>query len=140
MANNGYNSRQINSENRTQPTSSTKSDDRPLQQGLIPTAITGSIFLEPLKRLVSSKRTLELTPHQAETWLAALSIYSERPRLVYRAMVELAVDPDPFPDLAKLLARCERIRREADKTLPNDGRPVVFNSHSALAEAWGIQW
>ncbi len=97
------------------------------------------MFLDGLERLVSSKRTLELTDHQTETWLAALSIYRSRPSIVNRAVIELAIDDDPFPDLAKLLLKCEKIRREADGTMPQDSAKLKFSRTIELAKAWGLQ-
>lgn len=104
----------------------------------MPAAITGAMFSQALKRLVSSKRTLELTPHQGETWLAALSMYADRPEIVIKAIVDLATCDDPFPDLAKLLTACERIRRQQDGTMPQDATSVRFSNHKALAAAWGL--
>lgn len=105
---------------------------------LLPAAITGAIFAPALKRLVSSKRTLELTAHQAETWLSALSIYAERPQIVVMAVIEIATSEDPFPDLAKLLTKCEKIRRQMDNTMPQDESKVRFTNVNALAVAWGL--
>jgi hypothetical protein len=97
------------------------------------------VFLDGLERLVSSKRTLELTDHQTETWLAALAMYADNPKIVNRAIIALAVDDDPFPDLAKLLAKCERIRREIENTLPQDSAKIKFSNINALAKAWGLE-
>lgn len=87
---------------------------------------------------MSSKRTLELTPHQAETWLSALSIYADRPQIVVMAVIEIATSEDPFPDLAKLLTKCEKIRRQMDNTMPQDESKVRFTNVNALAVAWGL--
>jgi len=95
--------------------------------------------VEPLTRLVSSKRTLELTPHQLDTWVSALSIYNDRPKIVNRAILELSVSDDPFPDLSKLLAKCEYLRRVADNKLPQDSTKITFRDVTGLAKAWGIE-
>jgi hypothetical protein len=80
-----------------------------------------------------------LTPHAAETWSAALaSKYADRPQIANRAIIEIAVSQDPFPDLGKLLVACERIRRTQEGTLPQDATGVKFNDVPALAKAWGI--
>ena len=105
---------------------------------MLPGTVTGACFLTAIELLVSAKRTLELTPHQAETWTAALSIYQSRPSIVHRAVIELATDEDPFPDLSKLLLRCEKIRRETDGTLPQDAAKLKFSRTAELAKAWGL--
>lgn len=101
--------------------------------------MAGAIFLTALERLISAKRTLELSPHQAETWAAALSLYADRPSIVNRAVIELATDEDPFPDLAKLLLKCEKLRREADGKMPQDSSKLKFSKTEALAKAWGLR-
>ena len=51
----------------------------------------------------------------------------------------MATSEDPFPDLGKLLAACERIRREADGTMPQDSTKVKFTNVEQLAAAWGLE-
>ena len=51
----------------------------------------------------------------------------------------MATSEDPFPDLGKLLAACERIRRDADGTMPQDATKVKFNNVAQLAAAWGLE-
>ena len=104
----------------------------------LPAAITGAMFLPALERLCSSKDRVALTPHVAETWVAALSIYAATPKIVNRAVIEMATSEDPFPDLAKLLTKCERIRRTIENTLPQDATQIKFTNTKALAKAWGI--
>ena len=136
MATDNRDSRRLSSANKTQQPSSIVSDK---QRPMLPASVTGAMFLDGLERLVSSKRTLELTDHQTETWLAALSMYAENPKIVNRAIIQLAVDDDPFPDLAKLLAKCERIRREMENTLPQDSPKIKFQDVKTLAKAWGLE-
>lgn len=81
---------------------------------------------------------MQLTPHAAETWVAALSVYASRPKIVNQAVIRMAVSSDPFPDLGKLLVECERIRRSVDGTLPQDVKAVEFKNVEALAKAWGL--
>ena len=102
-------------------------------------AVKGSVFLPALERLCSSKNTVQLTAHAAETWVAALSMYSDRPAIVNQAVIEMAVSEDPFPDLGKLLAKCEFIRRSQDNTLPQDSSKVKFSGIKALGKAWGLE-
>jgi hypothetical protein len=70
--------------------------------------------------------------------VSALSIYADRPQIVNKAVIQMATSEDPFPDLGKLLAACERIRREADGTMPQDSSKVKFTNIAQLAEAWGL--
>ena len=112
---------------------------RPLQkQQPLPAAITGAIFLPALERLCSSKNTVQLTPHASETWVSALSIYADKPKVVHRAIIALATSEDPFPDLGKLLAACEKIRRRSEGTMPQDSSSIKFTNTKALAAAWGL--
>lgn len=55
------------------------------------------------------KRVTELTPHQLETWAAMLGCYETR--FVNRAVVEFGMTADPFPDIGKLVERCETYRQ-----------------------------
>lgn len=81
---------------------------------------------------------MQLTPHAAETWLAALGqVYGDQPDIVNTAVIQLAVSSDPFPDLGKLLVLCETIRRKKADNIPQSGE-VKFNNVKALAAAWGL--
>jgi hypothetical protein len=81
---------------------------------------------------------MQLTPHAAETWLAALGeLYGDRVEIVNRAVVQLAASADPFPDLGKLLLACEVIRRGKEGNTPQG--EIKFNNTTALAEAWGLK-
>jgi len=113
--------------------------DRPQPSKLLPAAITGAVFLKALERLCSSKNTVQLTPHASETWVSALSIYADRPQIVNKAVIQMATSEDSFPDLGKLLAACERIRRETDGTMPQDSSKVKFTNIAQLAAAWGLE-
>lgn len=104
----------------------------------LPAAMDGAIFLPAIKRLCSAKNTVQLTPHAAETWTAALSIYRESPHIVNRAIIAMAVSPDPFPDLGKLLSACEKLRRQAAWTMPQHDGPIGFRDVAGLAKAWGL--
>ena len=82
---------------------------------------------------------MQLTPHASETWVSALSIYADRPQIVNKAVIQMATSEDSFPDLGKLLAACERIRRESDGTMPQDSSKVKFTNIAQLAAAWGLE-
>lgn len=73
----------------------------------------------PLQRLCAMKNTTELTPFGLETWVAALSVFDSG--IVSRAVVEIGLSSDPFPDLGKIFARCESLRRSKSGTQPTDG-------------------
>ena len=60
------------------------------------------------------KKTLELTPHQFDTWDKALSCYFSE-NIVTRAIVEFGLTDDRFPDIGKLVQRCQRIQAERSK-------------------------
>jgi len=132
-------SQQTNGVSKRQQTLSTNSSHKQDDYHYLPAAIEGSAFVEPLARLVSAKRTLELTRHQTETWVSALSIYKETPEIVHRAILKLATSDDPFPDLSKLLTLCERIRRETNNVHTQDPEKTKFNRIEALAKVWGIE-
>ena len=48
-----------------------------------------------------------------------MSVYDNK--IVSRAILEQGVSPDPFPDLSKILMRCEQARREKEGTVPQGG-------------------
>lgn len=64
-----------------------------------------------LMRLCSMKKTLELTPHQLDTWDKVLSCHFPED-IVTRSIVEFGLTDDPFPDIGKLVQRCQRIHAE----------------------------
>ena len=98
------------------------------------------MFLPALERLCSAKNNVQLTPHKAETWVAALGeFYGDRPEIANLAIVQLAVSDDPFPELGKLLLACELLRRQKDNQMPQDPSTLKFTSTKQLAKAWGIK-
>ena len=106
-------------------------------EGLSAAIDAAETILPALRRLCSSKTRMQLTGHQSETWLAALSVY--RPAVVNEAIVRLACNDDPFPDLGKLLLRCDRINRERNGTQPMNGESRLgTGSIKRIAAAWGL--
>lgn len=92
----------------------------PQPMPMLPAAMDSARSILPsLERLCSMKRVVSLTDHQAETWLAVLSVYD--PAVVNRAALEIGLSADPFPDLGKLVMVCERMRRDDASTIPQDG-------------------
>jgi hypothetical protein len=94
-------------------------------------------LLPSLERLCSAKKTLELTDHQAETWLASLSVFD--PKIVNAVILKIAHGPDPFPDLGKIVIACEQLRRERAGTPSQGDVKIGAATLKALAEAWGIE-
>jgi hypothetical protein len=79
------------------------------------------------------KNNLTFTPHQLETWVAVLSVFD--PVFVTRACVEIGLSEDPFPDLGKVVTRCERYRRQQSKEVFRDERVITGSLVSRVAEA-----
>ena len=103
----------------------------------LPASLKGAAVLPALERLCSAKKTVELTDHQTETWLASLSVFDHR--IVNEAIIRLAHTEDPFPDLGKIVRICEALRRERAKT-PRQGEVKLGKSTIlALADAWGLE-
>jgi len=94
--------------------------------------------IDALQRLCSMKNQAQFTPHKAETWAAALSIFD--PRDAVRAILEQGLTEDAFPDLAKIIIRCERIRRERDGTVPQGGVTQVSSAVvSKIASVFNLE-
>lgn len=55
---------------------------------------------------------ISLTEHQGQTWLASLSTYPVP--IAKRALLEAAFCEDPFPELGKIIMRCEVLLKERD--------------------------
>ena len=84
------------------------------------------------------KNQSQFTPHAAETWAAALSVYDEKD--VHRALIEQGLSTDPFPDLSKIMLRCEAKRRERAGTVPHGGVTAVGSKVvDEVAALFGIE-
>lgn len=104
----------------------------------MPAAIEVSDTIGPaLARLCSMKRTVELTPHQLETWLAVLSIYE--PAIVNESVLRIGLSEDPFPDLGKLVMLCDSIRREKAGTTASGSKTLGTASVRKIASAIGLK-
>ena len=78
---------------------------------------------DTLQRLCSMKRTVEFTPHQLETWLAALGTFSDE--VVNEAVLTIGLQTDPFPDIGKLVCACQKIEsRNQHIPYRDDSRPT----------------
>jgi len=90
-----------------------------------------------LQRLCSSKNTVQLTSHQVETWLAALSVFDQK--IVNAAIINIAFSDDPFPDLGKIVLRCEALRRGQSGSVSQGEVKLGTATTKALAKAWGVE-
>lgn len=88
---------------------------------------------DPIQRLCSMKNNLQFTPHQLETWIAALSVFD--PADVTRACLEIGLSEDPFPDLGKLIAKCQGFRRARSNEVFRDEKRVSSTLVEKIAEA-----
>lgn len=89
-----------------------------------------------LQTLCCMKSQAQFTPLQLATWAAVLSQYPIE--TVNLAVLHLGLCTDPFPDLSKVLARCEYIEHE-NNPQPRRGeqaagpsRKLIHNSAKAL--------
>ena len=112
---------------------STGSAPRPL----LPAAAKAVDLLPTIERLCSSKTTMQLTDHQAETWLSSLSVFDAK--IVNAVILKIAHGPDPFPDLGKIVIACEQLRRERAGTPAQGDAKIGAGTLKALAEAWGLE-
>jgi hypothetical protein len=73
-----------------------------------------------------------------ETWLAALSIFP--PGIVNRALLEIALSVDPFPDCGKVVAKCQiEIHKKASVPSQADPSKPTKGTVDRVAKAFGIQ-
>lgn len=69
------------------------------------------------------KERVDMTPFALETWVAVLGQYPVE--VVNRAVVQIGLSSDPFPDLGKIVLACETIRRANAGTTPLDGVKAI---------------
>lgn len=133
MADNHNDSQQLRSVSKP-----TQMPSRPSTPQLLPKAVEmRPIIGEALTRLCSLKNQAQFTAHQLETWLATLSIFP--PGIVNRAILEIALSQDPFPDCGKIVARCQ-IELHKKATVPSQGDPSkpTKGTVDRVAKAFGI--
>ena len=122
-----------------EPTGTLRKQEKP--PTLLPSTTLGRLSpttLAALERLCSMKNQTQFTPHAAETWAAALSVYDEKD--VNRALIEQGLSTDPFPDLSKIMIRCETVRRERAGTVPQNGVTKVSDGAvTEVAALFGIE-
>jgi len=90
-----------------------------------------------LGRLSAMKNHVELTPFALETWAAVLGQY-ELP-VVNEAVLRIGLSDDPFPDLGKLVMRCEAIRRQRANVVTQVDKPQLSTAMiGRVAQALGL--
>jgi hypothetical protein len=83
------------------------------------------------------KKQANLTTFELETWVAGLSIFETA--IVNEAVVRIGLSEDPFPDLGKLVMRCDSIRREkTGMTRTGDSKQLGTATIAKLADAMGL--
>ena len=116
-------------ENRRTPASSAGSEPQ-----LLPSAVQATETLLPaLERLCSMKQRVMLTDHQTETWLAVLSQFPVT--AVNRAVLKLGLSSDPFPDLGKIVIKCQRIASTGNYAPGRDPEVVSNSTLTSVASA-----
>jgi len=89
--------------------------------------------------LCDLKVRTELTPHQLETWTKTLSVFPIQ--IVNRSILEIGLSEDPFPDLGKIVMRCQRMT-EAHKYSPhgatNESTTPNMTTIQAVAESLAL--
>jgi len=85
------------------------------------------------------KKQVQLTPFELETWIAALSEFDTK--IVNEAVVKIGISDDPFPDLGKLVGRCDQIRRAKSGVVrTDDGKQVGTAMLAKIAKAMGLDY
>jgi hypothetical protein len=106
----------------------------------LPSAKSNLARLEPaLARLTAMKKQANLTSFELETWVAGLSIFETE--IVNEAVVRIGLSEDPFPDLGKLVMRCDAIRRDKAGALrTGDSKQLGTATIAKLARAMGLDF
>lgn len=103
-------------------------------QQLLPAAAESLSHIGPaLQRLSAMKNHVNLTPYAIETWAAVLGQFA--PGIVNEAVLRIGLSDDPFPDLGKLVMRCDAIRRDRQGIVSTHDRPQLSSSTLAKAAA-----
>jgi hypothetical protein len=83
------------------------------------------------------KKQVQLTTFELETWVAGLSVFDTS--IVNEAVVRIGLSEDPFPDLGKLVMRCDAIRRDKlGTTRSGDSKQLGTATIAKLAGAMGL--
>ena len=83
------------------------------------------------------KKQVQLTTFELETWVAGLSVFETS--VVNEAVVRIGLSEDPFPDLGKLVIRCDAIRRDKTGAVrTGDSKQLGTATIEKLADAMGL--
>lgn len=77
-----------------------------------------------------------MTPYDVETWCAVLSVYP--PAVVNMSVLEIALNSDPFPDLGKVVARCQAKMAERSQ-VPTQASPEKLSRRRLVEIARALQ-
>lgn len=77
-----------------------------------------------------------MTRYDVETWCAVLSVYPAS--VVNMAVLEIALNSDPFPDLGKVVARCQTKMAERSTT-PTQASPEKLSRRRLVEIARALQ-
>ena len=77
-----------------------------------------------------------MTRFDVETWCAVLSVYPAA--IANLSILEIALNADPFPDLGKVVARCQAKLHEQSKT-PTQADPSKLSRSRLMAIAQALQ-
>ena len=121
-------------------------ESRPMQtlsQPLTPPLLPKAVEMRPkigeaLTRLCSLKNQAQFTTHQLETWLATLSIFP--PEVVNRAILEIALSTDQFPDCGKVVAKCQvEMAKKTNQVTQADPNKPSKGTVDRVAAAFNIK-
>ena len=77
-----------------------------------------------------------MTRFDLETWCAVLSVYPAN--IANLSILEIALNADPFPDLGKVVARCQAKMHEQSKT-PTQADPSKLSKRRLIEIANALQ-
>ena len=87
-------------------------------------------------RLCSAKNRAQMTRYDVETWAAVLSVYPAD--VANLSLLEIALNADPFPDLGKVVARCQ-IKMAERSTQVTQADPAKLSKRVLLEIAKALQ-
>lgn len=77
-----------------------------------------------------------MTRFDVETWCAVLSVYPAA--IANLSILEIALNSDPFPDLGKVVAKCQAKAHEQSK-LPTQADPSRLSKRKLIEIANALQ-
>jgi len=87
-------------------------------------------------RLCSAKNRAQMTRYDVETWCAVLSVYPAD--VVNLSVLEIALNSDPFPDLGKVVSRCQATMAERSQ-VPSQASPEKLSRRRLVEIARALQ-